>query len=102
MDVLFHEPSVTAETFPVEKSVGVLKAESPLGQRTNSVWMGTHVVSGTGRALVVGTGKSTECGKLAERLKLRPQETDFERGIRQFGYFLMEVTLVLVVAIFAV
>jgi Mg2+-importing ATPase len=101
-DLFVDEAMMTGETFPVEKSVGVLKAESPLGQRTNSVWMGTHVVSGTGRALVAGTGKSTECGKLSERLKLRPQETDFERGIRQFGYFLMEVTLVLVVAIFAV
>jgi Mg2+-importing ATPase len=101
-DLFVDEAMMTGETFPVEKSVGVLKAASPLGQRTNSVWMGTHVVSGTGRALVAGTGKSTECGKLSERLKLRPQETDFERGIRQFGYFLMEVTLVLVVAIFAV
>src|SRR6185503_14143172 len=96
------EAMMTGETFPVEKSIGVLKAASPLGQRTNSVWMGTHMVSGTGRALVVGTGKSTECGKLSERLKRRPPETDFERGIRQFGYFVMELTVVLVVAIFAV
>ena len=64
--------------------------------------MGTHVVSGSAKALVIGTGKETEFGKVSERLKLRPQETDFERGIRQFGYFLMEVTLVLVVAIFAI
>jgi Mg2+-importing ATPase len=85
--------------FPVEKAVGVLSAQMPLGQRTNSLWMGTHVVTGSGKALIVSTGKTTECGKLSERLKLRPQETDFERGIRHFGYFLMEVTLVLVVAI---
>ena len=39
---------------------------------------------------------------MSERLKLRPQETEFERGIRSFGYFLLEVTLVLVVAIFAI
>ena len=64
--------------------------------------MGTHVVSGSGKALVIRTGKETEFGKVSERLKLRPQETDFEHGIRQFGYFLMEVTLVLVVAIFAI
>src|SRR5438128_6008854 len=64
--------------------------------------MGTQVVSGSGKALVINTGKETECGKLSERLKLRPPETDFERGIRQFGYFLMEVTLVMVVAIFAI
>jgi Mg2+-importing ATPase len=64
--------------------------------------MGTHVVSGSTKALVIRTGKETEFGKVSERLKLRPQETEFEHGIRQFGYFLMEVTLVLVVAIFAI
>ncbi len=64
--------------------------------------MGTHVVSGSGKALVVNTGKQTEFGKVSERLKLRPQETEFERGVRRFGYFLMEVTLMLVITIFAV
>src|SRR3989454_8485800 len=101
-DLFVDEAMMTGETFPVEKGVAVLSAETPLGQRTNALWMGAHVVSGSGKALVVKTGKETECGKLSERLKLRPQETDFERGIRQFGYFLMEVTLVMVVAIFAV
>src|SRR6184192_3037675 len=64
--------------------------------------MGTHMVSGSAKALVVRTGKETEFGKVSERLKLRPQETDFEHGIRRFGYFLMELTLVLVIAIFAI
>jgi len=101
-DLFIDEAMMTGETFPVEKTVAVLPVETPLGQRTNALWMGTHVVSGSGKALVIYTGKQTECGKLSERLKLRPQETDFERGIRQFGYFLMEVTLVMVVAIFAI
>lgn len=60
------------------------------------------MVSGSPTALVIRTGKETEFGKVSERLKLRPQETEFEHGIRHFGYFLMEVTLVLVVAIFAI
>jgi Mg2+-importing ATPase len=60
------------------------------------------VVSGCATALVVRTGRETEFGKVSDRLKLRPLETEFERGIRQFGYFLMEVTLLLVVAIFAI
>jgi Mg2+-importing ATPase len=101
-DLFVDEAMMTGETFPVEKAVAVLPVETPLGQRTNAVWMGTHIVSGSGKALVINTGKTTECGKLSERLKLSPQETDFERGIRQFGYFLMEVTLVMVVAIFAI
>ncbi len=101
-DLFVDEAMLTGETFPVEKAVAVLPAETPLGQRTNSLWMGTHVVSGTATALVVRTGKETEFGKVSERLRLRPAETEFERGIRQFGYFLMQVTLILVIAIFAI
>ena len=101
-DLFVDEATLTGETYPVEKAVVVLSAETPLAQRTNSLWMGTHVVSGSGKALVIRTGKETEFGQVSERLTLRPQETDFEHGVRQFGYFLMEVTLVLVVAIFAI
>jgi Mg2+-importing ATPase len=101
-DLFVDEASLTGETYPVEKSVAVLPPETPLGKRTNALWMGTHIVSGTANALVVGTGRETEFGKVSDRLKLRPQETEFEHGIRRFGYFLMEVTLTLVVAIFAI
>jgi len=101
-DLFVDEAMLTGETFPVEKMSAKLPAETPLGQRTNALWMGTHVVSGSATAIIVHTGTETEFGKVSERLKLRPPETDFERGIRRFGYFLMEVTLVLVVVIFAI
>jgi Mg2+-importing ATPase len=101
-DLFVDEAMLTGETFPVEKMATVLTAETLLGQRTNALWMGTHIVSGNATALIVHTGKETEFGKVSERLKLRPQETEFEHGIRRFGYFLMEVTLILVVGIFAI
>jgi P-type Mg2+ transporter len=101
-DVFVDEAMLTGETFPVEKAVTVLPADTALAQRTNTVWMGTHIVSGNAMALVVFTGKETEFGKVSERLKLKPPETEFEHGIRKFGYFLGEVTLVLVVIIFAI
>jgi Mg2+-importing ATPase len=101
-DVFVDEAMLTGETFPVEKSVAVLPAETALAQRTNAVWMGTHIVSGTAKALVIYTAKDTEFGKVSERLKLKPLETEFERGIRRFGFFLGEVTLILVVIIFAI
>ena len=101
-DIFVDEAMLTGETFPVEKSVSELPGDTALAQRTNSVWMGTHVVSGTAKALVTLTGIHTEFGKVSERLKLKAPETDFEHGIRRFGYFLGEVTLVLVVIIFAI
>ena len=101
-DLFVDEAMLTGETFPVEKAVAVLPQETQLSQRTNALWMGTHVVSGSATELIIRTGRETEFGKVSERLKLRPQETEFEHGIRRFGYFLMEVTLMLVVTIFAI
>jgi Mg2+-importing ATPase len=101
-DLFVDESTLTGETFPVEKEPGVLPAETPLAKRTNALFMGTHVVSGTARALVVLTGEATQFGSVAERLQVAPPETEFEQGIRRFGFFLMEVTLVLVLGIFAV
>jgi Mg2+-importing ATPase len=101
-DLFVDEAMLTGETFPVEKNVSVLTADTPLAERLNSVWMGTHIVSGRAKALVILTGINTEFGKVSERLKLKPQETEFEHGIRRFGYFLGEVTLILVVIIFGI
>ena len=101
-DIFVDEAMLTGETFPVEKAALVLPSATALAQRTNSLWMGTHIVSGTAKALVILTGKGTEFGKVSERLKLKAPETEFEQGIRRFGYFLGEVTLVLVVIIFGI
>jgi Mg2+-importing ATPase len=101
-DLFVDEASLTGETYPVEKMEGKLPPDTPLAMRTNALFMGTHVVSGTASAVVVLTGKKTEFGKVSERLRLRPQDTEFERGVKRFGYFLMEVTLILVIAIFGI
>ncbi|MGD0279895.1 MAG: magnesium-translocating P-type ATPase [Smithella sp.] len=101
-DLFVDEATLTGETYPVDKDAGLLSVETPLSGRTNCLFMGTHVISGTAKAVVVFTGKQAEFGKISERLKLRPLETEFERGIQQFGYFLLEVTLALVVVVFAI
>lgn len=101
-DLFVNEAVLTGETYPVEKITTTLSSDTPLAKRINSLFMGTSVVSGSGKALVVKTGIETEFGKVSERLRLRPLETEFERGVKRFGYFLMQVTLVLVIAIFAI
>jgi P-type Mg2+ transporter len=99
-DLSVNEAALTGETYPADKMSGVVPEAAGLSERTNTLYMGTHVISGSAQALVVGTGKQTEFGKVSERLQLRPPETEFERGLSKFGYFLMEVTLILVVLIF--
>lgn len=96
-----NQAVLTGETYPVEKRPGAVPAEASLAQRSNCVFMGTSISSGTARMLVVRTGLSTAFGQIAERLSLRAEENDFERGIRRFGYLLSEVTLIMVIAVFA-
>jgi Mg2+-importing ATPase len=63
--------------------------------------MGTSVRSGTARALIVRTGAATVYGGIADQLRLRPPETEFERGIRRYGYLLTQIMLLLVLLVFA-
>lgn len=99
-DFFIDEATLTGETFAVEKREGVLEADTPLSKRENTLFMGSNVVSGTAKAVAVLTGKQTEFGKISEHLALKHPETEFERGIRRFGYFLMQVTLILLICIF--
>lgn len=101
-DLFVDEATLTGETYPVEKSVARLAPDAPLAQRTNSLFLGTHVVSGQARVVIVGVGRETEFGRIAHRMTLKAPETEFEKGVRRFGYLLLEVTLLLVFAIFAV
>ena len=52
--------------------------------------------SGTAKVLAVRTGRQTEFGEIAARLRAQPPETDFARGVRQFGYLLVRVMIVIV------
>src|SRR5664279_3517987 len=101
-ELFIEEAAFTGETYPVEKNAGIVAADASLAKRSNSLFMGSHVISGKARALVIKTGKATEFGKISDRLRLKVSETDFEKGIRRFGYMLMEITLILVIIIFAI
>lgn len=101
-DFFVNQAVLTGETFPVEKTAGPVGEAAGLPERTNMVFMGTSVRSGTARVLITGTGAGTEFGQIAQRLTLRPPQTEFERGIKQFGYLLTQIMTVLVAVIFIV
>jgi Mg2+-importing ATPase len=96
------EAALTGETFPVEKTPSPVAENASLSERRNSVFMGTSVRSGTAQALIVHTGEETAFGNIAKRLSLRRPETEFERGIRQFGYLLSQIVLIFVLFVFAI
>ena len=101
-DFLVTEASLTGESFPVEKRPGVAPAAAPLSARTNAVFMGASVRSGSGRALVAATGPRTAFGAIAARLQQREPETDFARGVRRFGEMLVRVMIVIVLFVLTI
>ena len=93
---------MTGESFPVEKRPGIVPPDAPIAARTNAVFLGASVRSGTAKVLAVKTGRRTEFGAIAARLRARPPETDFARGVRQFGYLLIRVMVVIVLFVLTV
>lgn len=90
-DLFVNQAVLTGEVFPVEKRLVKAAANASLVERVNCVFMGTSVRSGTACVLIVQTAKATVFGQIAERLKLRSPETEFERGVQRFGYLLTRV-----------
>jgi Mg2+-importing ATPase len=101
-DLHVQEAALTGESTPAEKSAAEQKSEEPSALAANMVFLGTSVVSGTATALVVATGKATAFGDIVLRLALRRPETEFDRGIRQFGILILETVTFLVLFIMLV
>ena len=102
-DLHVRESVLTGESLPVEKTVADLpKEKHGVADASNSVFLGTAVQTGIGTAVIVCTGKDTACGEIANRLAMRPPETEFGRGIRRFGMMLTWVTMLLVLFVLLV
>ncbi len=100
-DLYVSQAALTGESAPVTKAPGIATSDASLVERTNCVFMGTSVRSGTARVLIVETAERTIFGAAAQRLQVRPPETDFERGIRRYGVLLSQVMIALVLIVFA-
>jgi len=101
-DLHVNEATLTGETYPAEKAIGVVPATTGISKRTNVLFEGTSIVSGSGKAIAVLTGKDTIFGNISASLSKPVEETAFEKGIRKFGFLLMQITIVLAVIILAV
>jgi P-type Ca2+ transporter type 2C len=100
-----QEASLTGESTPVQKHASPIEGtDIPLAERKNMVFMGTVVVSGKARALVVATALHTELGRIAAMIQNATEaeraETPLQRRLEQFGYTLLWLALAVVTVVF--
>lgn len=98
-----EEAALTGESVPVQKDASLrLEADIPLGDRKNTVFMGTVVNYGRGRGIVVGTGMHTQIGMIAEMLQSVQQEpTPLQKRLEQLGRTLGWASLAVCALVFA-
>ena len=103
-----EEAALTGESVPVEKHADAIALAAdaddvPLGDRKNMCYMGSTVVYGRGRAVVVGTGMKTEMGKIATALTQAKKElTPLQMKLNELSGILTKLVLAICVIIFAV
>ncbi|WP_374110241.1 HAD-IC family P-type ATPase, partial [uncultured Parolsenella sp.] len=103
-----EEAALTGESVPVEKRTSAISLaegtdDVPLGDRKNMCYMGSTVVYGRGRAVVVGTGMDTEMGKIAGALADAKEElTPLQVKLAELSHILTKLVIVICVVVFAV
>jgi len=94
-DLYVLQAALTGESIPAEKEA-TGEPTSTKADARNMVFQGTSVVSGTATAEVIQTGPRTAFGDIVTRLAARPEETAFDKGLRNFSHLLARTVFFLV------
>jgi Ca2+-transporting ATPase len=97
------EAPLTGESVPVTKELAPVRAEAPVGDRSNMVFTGTTVTYGRGKAVVCATGMRTEFGRIAQEVaSVAHEKTPLERRTAEIGRWLGIITLGICVLVLGV
>lgn len=95
-DLYVDEAALTGEAYPAEKDAEPAAGMAANALPRNMVFMGSSVVSGTAKALVVATGPKAQLGSIASALQKPPPPSAFAVGIQNFGMMIVKITVFLV------
>ncbi len=98
-----NESALTGESKTIYKASGsIIDGKSTSDKNRNIGFMGTNIVSGSGKGIVFAIGKDTEFGKIAKSTIFVKPITDFQKGLSNFGNLIIKVVLIMTVVIFVV
>jgi Ca2+-transporting ATPase len=101
------EAALTGESLPVTKSTTSISEELPLGDRVNTIFSGTAITYGHGKAIVTATGMHTEIGRIAGLLKetadeATPLQRELDRTGKALGLVVIAIAVIMIVTIIVV
>jgi|LSQX01.2.fsa_nt_gb Mg2+-importing ATPase len=101
-DLFISQSALTGESESIEKFAGVLQADGAPLEKNNLAFMGTNVLSGYAKGIVIATGDHTIFGGIAQDLNVEPVVTSFEKGVNAVSWVLIRFMMVMVPIVFLI
>jgi len=101
-DLFVSQSSLTGESEPIEKTITIDESIDSVFDRKNLSFMGTNVISGYGKGIIISTGDTTIFGEIAQGLNKKSEPTSFEKGVSQVSTILIRFIIVMVPLVFII
>lgn len=113
-DLFINQAALTGESLPVEKydtmnNMSAQAEHKPTAEKSNLLdldnicFMGTNVISGRAKAIVIATGADTFFGSLARNISSNKRiETSFDKGVNSISWLLIRFMLIMVPIVFII
>lgn len=95
-DLFISQSALTGESEPVEKQANLVATDGAMAEISNIAYMGSNIISGSGKGMVVAVGDDTMLGSMARELGEKQQKTSFEKGVNSVSWVLIRFMLVMV------
>lgn len=99
-DLFIDQSQLTGESNPVEKFAGIDDEGSAIAELDNIGFMGSNIVSGSAKAVVLATGNQTYFGSMAKSLNTFQDKSSYEQNVDSISRLLIRFMVVMVPVIF--
>ena len=104
-DLYIGQSSLTGESESVKKTIELENSEDEfdnIAELDNICFMGTNVISGSAKGIVIKTGDSTYFGKIAHTISSGKEKTAFQKGIESISRLLIKFMLIMIPLVFII
>ena len=104
-DLYIGQSYLTGESESVKKTIELENSEDEfdnIAELDNICFMGTNVISGSAKGIVIKTGDSTYFGKIAHTISSGKEKTAFQKGIESISRLLIKFMLIMIPLVFII